>query len=538
MRLPPCSETARVFLAALLVCILAGLPRSFTRGTYWDGSVGVMNQSLFLHDTGMDYGRLFYQEKQYAYGGARTYPFSIYPPAQAVLMAATRSPALWLGLNHLLHFAAAAGCVALMFRLVREHLPGINPRLAAGVMVTNAFFLSQANAINLEMPVMLCCVLALRAFLRERPGRAAGWIVAASLVKASLLPFALSLGVLQLLRARRWREALAALPFFAFVWGYRKMEVLGSRGFPGNDLSKDWTLQTGRLTTWRDAVDFTWLSFSRVPDLVLMAGICLALCTAAALWRAGRAARDQPGGAVARAVAAWRGLSDRPWLLIAAAAGANALLFNLLVKINLPRYLFTQLPPLLLGMFALLALLPRRVGGVVLGGWIALNLLNLHGWIPRTFFGPIAAARGETPEHLRANGFILERSLEWFADERLQARAARLLEEKYPDRIVVAPWPLLHHFASPWYGYVRTARPVMASHWHAMGWAGVRHYWEVYGDERARAGADPARFLWVWTDNVFSKPEPSPERRRTLETLREGDVQIEFYEYDGWPAPR
>lgn len=316
------------------------------------------------------------------------------------------------------------------------------------------------------------------------------------------------------------------------------MEELGSRGLHQNDLSKDWSFQTQRLASWRDAVDFTWLSLSRTPDLVLMAGACMVLCSAAALWRAGRAAANRPGRLGARFVAAWRGLSDRPWLLIAAAAGLNALLFNLLIKINLPRYLFVNFPPLLLGMFALLSALRRRTASAALGLWIALNLVNLHGWIPRTVFGPIAAARGEVPEHFRANGFILERSLEWFADERLQARAARLLEEKYPDRIIVAPWPLLHHFASPWYGYVRTARPVLASHWQAMGWAGVRHYWQEYGRTGVRAVADPSKFLWVWMDNVFSKPEPSPVRRRTLETLREGDLRIEFFEYDGWPVPR
>ncbi len=538
MRLIPRNETTRVFLAAMLVCIVAGLPRSFSRGTYWDGSVGVMHQSLFLQETGMDYARLFYQEGQYGYGGARTYPFSVYPPAQAVLMAATRSPALWLALNHLLQFAAAAGCVTLMFRMTREHLPGVNPRLAAGVMVSQSFFLSQANAINLEMPVMLGCTLALHAFFGRRPWTSAGWVMAATWIKLSLMPFSLVLGVVQLLRARRWREAFAALPFFAVVWGFKKMSALGSRGFHQNDVSRDWSFQTQRLATWRDAVDFTWLSLSRVPDLVLMAGACLVLCTAAALWRAAKAAKEQPGGADAKALAAWRGLSDRPWLLIAAAAGLNALLFNLLVKINLPRYLLINFPMLLIGVFALLAFLPRRWSATALVLWIALNLVNLHGWIPRTVFGPIAAARGEVPEHLRANGFILERSLEWFADERLQARAARLLEEKYPDRIAVAPWPLLHHFASPWYGYVKTPRPVMASHWQSMGWAGVRHYWRVYGPAKAREGVDPGRFLWVWTDNVFSKPEPSADRRRTLETLREGDLTIRFFEYDGWPEAR
>ena len=66
----------------------------------------------------------------------------------------------------------------------------------------------------------------------------------------------------------------------------------------------------------------------------------------------------------------------------------------------------------------------------------------------------------------------------------------------------------------------------------------MRHYWHVYGNETARAGVDPKTFLWVWTDNVFSRPEPSPAGRRTLETLREGNLKIEFYEYDGWPVAK
>mgnify|MGYP003586006103 CR=1 FL=1 len=538
MRLFPRTETARVFLAAMLACIVAGWPESFTRGTYWDGTVGVMHQAVFLHETGMDYSRLFYQEAQYAFGGARTYPFSVYPPAQALLMSATRSPALWLALNHLLVFAAAAGCVTLMFRIVRQHLPGVNARLAAAVMVSQAFFLSQANAINLEIPVMLGGTLALHAFLGRRPWAAAGWLVAASLIKLSLLPFALVLGAIQLLRARRWREALAALPFFALVWGFRKIEAVGSRGFHMNDLSKDWSFQTQRLTTWREVIDQTWLSFSRVPDLVLMAGACLVLCGVAALWHAMRAGRSQPGGTDAKALAAWRGLSERPWLLIAAAAGGNALLFNLLIKMNLPRYLFVNFPMLLPGMFALLALLPRRWSSAALGLWLAVNLINLHGWIPRTVFGPIAIARGQQPEHLTANGFILERSLEGLADLRLQTRAARLLEEKYADRIIVAPWPLLHQFASPWFGHVRKPLRVMSSHWPSLGWAGVRQYWYVHGAEEARRGVDPSQFVWVWMDNVFARPEPSEQGRRTIETLREGDLKIEFFVYDDWPVPK
>ncbi|MBP7483531.1 MAG: hypothetical protein KA788_13430 [Lacunisphaera sp.] len=537
MKLRPIHPDARVFLAALALCIVVALPGAFTRGTYWDATVGNIHQAVFLHETGFDYHRLFFEEPQYGYGGARTYPFSIYPPAQAALMAVVRHPAAWIALNHLAGFLLAAGCALTAFRIVRENFPALDPRLAAAALATNPFFLSQASAINMEISVLLGGMLGLRAFLRGRAWRAAGWLVAACWIKQSLLPLILVLGVAQLLRARRWRDVPAALGFFAAYKGFTAMEIWGASTLHQAGVV-DWNMQSQRLLSWRDIVDFTWITFSRVPDLMLMAFACLIpgipLLLAAIVAGGLRA----PPGLVSRLRGLRDGLRARPALVIGAGCALLALAANLLIKINLPRYVFSAMPGLFLGMVGMLALLPRRVSSGLLALWAALNLVNLHGWIPRTVFSPMAEARGEVPEHLRANGFILERSLEWFADERLQARAARLIEEKYPGRVVVTHWPLMHQFVSPWCGYVRQPLRVMASHWHSMGWAGVRHYWHVYGNETARAGVDPKTFLWVWTDNVFSRPEPSPAGRRTLETLREGNLKIEFYEYDGWPVAK
>jgi hypothetical protein len=202
-------------------------------------------------------------------------------------------------------------------------------------------------------------------------------------------------------------------------------------------------------------------------------------------------------------------------------------LFNILLRIPLPRYVLGFWPALLVGLALLVRAEPRKVAAAC-ALWSLLQLSNLYGFWPHLM-------SGENDESFGNNGYVLERSLECRDDLALQTRVFRTLEEKYTDKTVVTTWPLLHHAMRPWYGYVKRGFPAMASHRPGMQWAGALSFWEFLKANPDGRGRSPSDFIWVWTDNVFAFPPPPEQHREILETIEVGGRSATIFRYTTWP---
>ena len=522
-------RTGLVFLISLAVLVLSGLPHPFTWPSYWDGTVGPMAQAVWLHQHNFDYHALVHEVPGYFWGGPRVYLWSVYPPFLALIMRLTGSPAVFFPVIHLLHYLMAAGCVVIATDLARRFAPRVPVWVAPVLMLSHPFFLTQAAAVNLEMPVLLCALLAIRAYWSDRIPASLLWTLAGCAVKASILPVAVAAAVAFLVARARGPDGV----FRAVALGapYALMYVLAILEkflvhMPGDDADP---FAWERLLQWQAWVVMGSQALGRTPDLIL-AGLGL-LFTGLVL--AARALRDRGCPWSERRAA----LELPVWLL----AGCGLLIVvNICLPRVLPRYSFSFYPILLCGFLLVSARVRPAAWGVAAGLWVGLNLSNLHGAVARACERATAPLLwgGRTPpsEAVANNGHILERSFECREDIALQQEVARVLKSEFPDRIIVTTWPLLHQFRNPWFGHVGKRLNVMASHRPGMQWDGVESYWAFEKANPDHGGRAPGDFVWVWTDNVFAHPRPQEAARIPLREVRVGQRTALIFTYSDWPV--
>lgn len=505
-----------IFAAALLALLLSALPRPFSWPTYWDGTLGPVTQAVWLHDNGFDYRALLLEQPGYGAGGPKVYLWSLYPPFLALVMKLTGSPGGFLAVMHALGYLMAAGFVVVMTGVMRRLQPRLPVWLPPLVILSQPFFLSQAAAVNMEIPVLLCGALALRAFARERWPDCALWLLAGLAVKASVVPLSIAISAAYLIGHARGvrhlgRAAALASPLL-LGWTLGQIEYLYSLD-PGGDGT---ALMTERLFAWQAWVGYNLSAFLRTPDLMLVSLLLL-------------------GAAAVRLARGFRG--PRADLVLPVLVGAGLVLmlvFNLLMRIPLPRYVFSFFPVMLAGLAALTGRLPLRAALALPLLWTVVNLFNLHGQVPRALSSAVLD-EGMAGEHTANDGYILERSLEMREDAELQLAVAAELQEKHAGRVIVTSWPLIHHLRRPWFGYVDLPLAVMSSHRPVMQWAGVQRYWTYQREHPDHGGRVPTDYVWVWTNNVFSRPLPPREHMEVLNTIRRGEREAVIFRYTGWP---
>lgn len=518
-----------LFLFALAVLVLSGLPHPFTWPSYWDGTLGPMAQAVWLHQNNFDYHALIHDVPGYYWGGPRVYLWSVYPPFLALMMRLTGSPGVFYPVLHLLHYLMAAGCVVVATDLARRLAPRVPAWAPAALLLSHPFFLTQAAAVNMEIPVLLCALLAIRAYWTDRIPASLLWTLAGCAVKASILPVALAAAAAFLVaRARGPAGVLRAVALGA---PYALMHVLGILEnfrvhMPGSDTG---AFVWERLFQWQAWVVMGSQALGRTPDLVL-AGLGL-LVTGLVL--AARALRDRSLPGSERRAA----LELPVWLL---AGGGLLVMVTLCLNRILPRYSFSFHPILLCGFLLVAGRVRPAAWRVAAGLWIALNLANLNGAVARACERATAPLRwgGRTPpsESVANNGHILERSFECRGDIALQRELARVLETEFADRVIVTTWPLLHHFRNPWFGYVSKPLNVMASHRPGMQWDGVESFWAFHKAHPDHGGRAPGDYVWVWTNNVFAHPRPQEAGRVPLREVRVGNRSAWIFTYSDWPA--
>ncbi|MBK7874485.1 MAG: hypothetical protein IPJ77_01805 [Planctomycetes bacterium] len=490
-RLGPKGFGLVVFLALLVArsYLLADPP-------YWDALMGAFPQGVWLAEHGFDLAGLLTQEKVFVDGGPNVYPFSLYPLAIGALLATGVAPATVFVVFHVASLACAAVAAGALYSVARARLPAPAGFLLAIAFVTAPLFQATACQMSLDMPLVACTALSLAAMDQRRFGGAFGWALAALLVKYTaviLIGANLVLCVLLWWKPRwcglaaeasspeeRARAARGAL-LHALLLGVFLVEVL---------LVARYAKEPAFLDPFGGWKHLFLRRLWTIPEyglavLLFLAGLPLLV-------------KRMLGG-------------HARWIQVQCGVFLVAfLLFYGQYTNTLPRYFLQSYPVLFL--WLALSLYGSEGESHVRAGVLmvatAFHLVNQNGlfypsrpsgWTVPTVVGEIAGN----------DGYVLERSMEYRDDLRLNQDLARALEAFPRERtVVVANWPLLQLLAVPELGYVdrpwRTASPDIPLSYdeHAVS------YWDLYAKgARPRKLEPDVDVVWALTPNTFSGPQ-------------------------------
>ncbi len=173
----------------------------------WDAVFGLFPAAAALADTGFDLPSLL-QQPAFFEGGPNCHAESIVTWITAGVLYACGKGQTAFCVLHLLHFAAAAWTLAVLFNFTSQCLGRLEAWLICAALLACPLFSVQTGAMYFEMPLAACAVSALVAYADGQLGRAIVWSIFAVLVKQAgiVVPGALIAAVL--LRSDAWSKRL------------------------------------------------------------------------------------------------------------------------------------------------------------------------------------------------------------------------------------------------------------------------------------------------------------------------------------------
>jgi len=257
-----------------------------TRGPVWDTAMGLFPAALTLADSGFDLLALL-GTPGYAAGGPNVHGTSSVTLLTAVVWMLSGGGTKAFVVLHLLHFSAAAAGLTALYRYARPVFNPVGALLLSVSVLLCPIFLVQVGYLYLEVPLFLCTVSALLAWVEGRFRPAALWAAAAFSVKQTgiIVPATLVAAVLLQRRpfaGRVWRAAqMIALP--ALWWAGTMVLRSAATGESLADLEAVPSFE-GMGSVWHNVVHFLF----RVPDVLVLvyAFICFMLYRGRTLLRA------------------------------------------------------------------------------------------------------------------------------------------------------------------------------------------------------------------------------------------------------------
>ena len=483
------TSSLKKFPPAIWALVIAFVPLSlFLRSPsalfdplYWDSIMAVYNEVFWLMDHGLNLGRLASQTSGFSEGGANTYFFTWYPVAHAFVLSLLPEGVNGLAVLHLSTWLLAGGITALFVRFLSSFC-SIGIALVGGLLLCfTPLFLSQCYLINMELWLLLFCLLGVLAMFAGRPIVCGAWLLLAFYTKASALTIVLPcVAFYTLVYVRDWRSAITA------CWVALPLGLYVVHGYISTHWINEFGGETYLVVENLFSIQSIWamvrrglaLSFEQYIYLLLMAGatvgyVVLVTCQS---WKS------------KSSIIVWRQrLADQSVGILCGMICASILLMTTVQSLYLPRYIVLTLPyPILWMLWATRN--QSRLRGLFIGGWFALNLLNVNG----TLYQKVSSA------HLPNNGDTLERSLEYREELLLQQKLCELLEQKYPDHTIVSSWPILHELVEPRFGFVEKPFKVISSERKVLAWKGV----QLLSDINPQS-IDTEKLLWVSSDSAF-----------------------------------
>lgn len=435
-----------LFLILFVFLLIVRFP-VLTMPLYEDQAVGFGREADFLDQTDFDYRRLRYEETHFLFGGtARSYLISVIPTTLALLHRILGSSSAMLIAWHLLSLALASATAAILYSLLKPFAGRLVALLGAMALLSTPMVLTQADLAGMELPLVVCMLLAGHAILNNRPMGAIAWATASFFMKATGLlvlgsVLAILLGRVMMGERDQRRKDLFCL-------------VVGSFTFAGLVALLSWADDT---TFFR--ATYHWPSGFRLPrallvcpDLAILTGLTSVIGLFLLFYY-----RKQ----IRLIIPQWRARDSRLTLMVWALLIVGGSILSMASYIFIPRYYIMPQVAVYVLLGLALSLDPRllRMGIALLGGVIVVNLVNHAGRL----YPPIANVAGPdfktlTVFTLRSCGFT-ERSLEYLDDHRSSITAVRTLSERGPKATIFADMPHWIYLTCPFVGYV-SAPPV------------------------------------------------------------------------------
>jgi len=494
---------------ALLLAIVVARFEVIDSPPYYDYAIGLWSEADFLADTHFDYYRLRYVERHTfdMEGGRRSYMTSVMPGLVAVLMVSLPDARSTLIAYHLLIFACAAGVVVLLYHLLWKASGRPAAWLVCLAVLTTPVFSTQIDMANMEMPLILCVMLAAVSIRDRRFGwatlaataaffiKATGIVVTLALITQLALLWTLSKNVAERPVRRRYLMALVvALAALAFEW--LVIRLGGSFGEQVHPVSGS----------------FWFLCQYWFPDLLFI--ILMTIGIGAVwffrwLWRATNRGREATRWRRASA-AIYRAIVSRPHVVF-----AFILTTGMIVAVQtvffVPRYaaLVVPLVYLIIGTFVFSSRVARTVGYLALIAIVGLNLWNWNGVFylshrvaQQHVYGPFGVWLGREHSHY-------ERSHEYLEEHRSNLAAVHQLEAR-AEAPVFAGHPFNYFLTLPRLGYVK--HPVRG--YSTVGYANAPHWFRSV-EQVLETQPDDAIFVWVANGfnlglSKFRVPLPEP----------------------------
>jgi len=430
-----------------------------------------------------------YETPDYDQGGARVKVFNVHPSFQAVLLNLMPNTPWFLFVNHLLSFGYAAVALVAFYHLLRYQFQKDISLLGCFLLIGFPLFITQADAIYLEMPLLACCLSALALTIYNRPLAGAilamfamytkptGTICIATLFLFNLIDITSS--------SRQRRRACILLSGCALLFIIQML--LYQTFYQGQEIDGLVKFMRGALKGF----------FRSMPDF-LMLYLVFGLFTCLTLKRHIQKSSFHIKPFFTNL------FKDRLNMLMILFLSWFTL-FYMNIIIILPRYFLLCLPVLLFGLISLTVRYLKRT-------WlIRSGLLILTGLFLYNLSGRLYSA------YPKNDGFILERSLEYMDDMRLNIQLAKHLEEKYADTTIITSWPYIQMLVLPQLGYV--TKPL-----NAVTINGPLSYGPF---TKAAVTQDT---VWVYGPNCFSGMYGYyPHEDELIETITKGERQVVIF---------
>lgn len=454
---------------------------------YGDAVGGPFAEAVWLYQHSFDYGGLF-QQPNYMSGGPRVYMFSLYPTYLAVFLKLTPSTTVFLVIQHLVVFALAAAITAMLRECFLRAFDPKTATLASLLFLSMPLIQSQTEAINMEIPSTFFMVWTMLALLQGKHGLACLLAVLSALVKGTGVSVCGAVGLLIFIRifqtagfgpkcrlllwsliAAGTGAAIASLKFIVKDTHVAEGLVHWAAGWPS--LQKEFIFYL-YLFCLAAFVIFYFLQITPDKERKVDFYIPLAMFIFAGMW---------------------------------------FLLFLNFYAVS-PRYRVALYPFLIFSVVYIVMTVLRFGPLKFFCLWLvmAAALLSSYG----VYYGT-----EPNNDHV-----LLERSLEYRNDLKMTQKLVRLVEDKYNNQLVAAPFILAQALALPELGYVKKKLNVMI-YGFGLKYGGIRNF-------RGLKNLDPYNTVFVGVkvaplEDGF--PYPVGPRDFVLETVEVGNKKATLF---------
>lgn len=157
----------KIFTLSVFVYLVSTKLQSLTFPPYGDAIGGPFAEALWLAQHNFDYIGL-YHEAGYAAGGPKVYMFSLYPTFLAVMLKAISSTKIFLIVSHVIVFGMSAFIVATLREIFSRQFNKDSALLCSLLLLFLGTFQSQVEAINMEIPCLLFVILSAKYLLEKK----------------------------------------------------------------------------------------------------------------------------------------------------------------------------------------------------------------------------------------------------------------------------------------------------------------------------------------------------------------------------------